>query len=232
MSRASMAAAAASAAACPDLRHRDVRRRRVTSRLRDRLGRARARHRLGALRARRRRASRRATWCCSARRTTRAPGSAPSFGRCAASGRRTPPRRPTAGTRAGSRCTCAGCRSRRSSASAPRRSGALGDSEGTLSTLLAGVGVVWARPDAVSPLPGAADRGRDVRSRSAPPSASGCPGERGARVNGGEWTVVRASVAASTCRTGDPARPTSTRPTPGSPARSTPGARIICVVPR
>ena len=74
--------------------------------------------------------------------------------------------------------------------------------------------------------PGAADRGRDVRParprpRPRPPGRARSSGER-RRVDG-----VRASVAASTCRTGDPARPTSTRPTPGSPARSTPGARII-----
>ena len=72
-----------------------------------------------------------------------------SSARFAASERRTPPRRPTAGTRADSRCTCAGFRSRRSSAWAPTRSPALATSEGSVAELLCGVDLVWARPDAV-----------------------------------------------------------------------------------
>jgi hypothetical protein len=66
---------------------------------------------------------------------------------------------------------------------------ALSDSEGTLSSLLGGVGVVWARPEAVSRL-------RDLHTGVAtyapigPALGLGLPGEPGARVNGDEWAVA------------------------------------------
>jgi hypothetical protein len=62
------------------------------------------------------------------------------------------------------------------------------DSQGTLSTLLSGVDVVWARSDALPPL-------KAQRIEAAPflplgPALGlGMPGERGARVNENEWTV-------------------------------------------
>ena len=69
---------------------------------------------------------------------------------------------------------------------------ALTDSERTLPTLLAGVDLVWARPDALSRL-------RALRIEAAtyvplgPALGLGLPGERGARVNGDEWTVEELS---------------------------------------
>jgi len=65
---------------------------------------------------------------------------------------------------------------------------ALTDSERTLTTLLAGVDLVWARPDALSRL-------QALRIEAAtyvplgPALGLGLPGERGARVSGREWTV-------------------------------------------
>jgi len=65
---------------------------------------------------------------------------------------------------------------------------ALTDSERTLPTLLAGVDLVWARPDAVSQL-----RALQIEAATyvplGPALGLGLPGERGARVNGDEWTV-------------------------------------------
>lgn len=65
---------------------------------------------------------------------------------------------------------------------------ALTDSERTLSTLLAGVEVVWARPDAVSRLH-ALQVDAATYAPMGPALGLGLPGERGARVNGDEWTV-------------------------------------------
>jgi len=65
---------------------------------------------------------------------------------------------------------------------------ALTDSGQDLPELLAGVGVVWARPDAVSPL-------HSLQIEAAtyapigPALGLGLPGARGARVNGDEWSV-------------------------------------------
>ena len=68
---------------------------------------------------------------------------------------------------------------------------ALTDVEGTLPTLLAGVDVVWARPDAVSRL-----QALQIEVATyvplGPALGLGLPGERGARVNGLEWTVSQA----------------------------------------
>ena len=65
---------------------------------------------------------------------------------------------------------------------------ALTDSEQTLRTLLAGVDLVWARTDAVSGL-----RAQQIEFATyvplGPALGLGLPGERGARVNGEEWTV-------------------------------------------
>ena len=65
---------------------------------------------------------------------------------------------------------------------------ALAASEGSVSSLMAGVGVVWARPDAVAPL-----RSQQIEAATyvplGPALGLGLPGERGARVNGGEWTM-------------------------------------------
>ncbi len=65
---------------------------------------------------------------------------------------------------------------------------ALTDSEQTLATLLAGVDLVWARTDAVSQL-----RAQQIEAATyvplGPALGLGLPGERGARVNGEEWTV-------------------------------------------
>jgi len=65
---------------------------------------------------------------------------------------------------------------------------ALNDSEQTLATLLAGVDLVWARTDAVSKL-----RAQQIEAATyvplGPALGLGLPGERGARVNGEEWTV-------------------------------------------
>jgi len=68
---------------------------------------------------------------------------------------------------------------------------ALSDLEGTLPTLLAGVDVVWARPDAVPRLQALQI---DVATYVplGPALGLGLPGERGARVNGLEWTVSQA----------------------------------------
>jgi len=68
---------------------------------------------------------------------------------------------------------------------------ALTDLEPTLSTLLAGVDVVWARPDAVPRLQALQI---DVATYVplGPALGLGLPGERGARVNGREWTVSQA----------------------------------------
>ncbi len=69
---------------------------------------------------------------------------------------------------------------------------ALTDSGQTLSELMAGVEVVWARPDAVTRL-------MDLQIDAAtyvplgPALGLGMPGERGARVNGEEWTVSESS---------------------------------------
>jgi hypothetical protein len=63
------------------------------------------------------------------------------------------------------------------------------DSQRTLSTLLSGVDIVWARSDALSRL-------KAQRIDAAPflplgPALGlGMPGERGARVNGNEWTLA------------------------------------------
>jgi hypothetical protein len=69
---------------------------------------------------------------------------------------------------------------------------ALSDSEGTLPALLAGVDVVWARPDAVSPLQ-ALQTNVGTYVPLGPAIGLGMPGERGARVNGDEWTVSETS---------------------------------------
>ncbi len=65
---------------------------------------------------------------------------------------------------------------------------ALAASEENLSSLMTGVGVVWARPDAVSAL-----RAQQIEAATyvplGPALGLGLPGEHGARVNGGEWTV-------------------------------------------
>jgi len=69
---------------------------------------------------------------------------------------------------------------------------ALSDSEQTLSALLAGVDTVWARPDAVSQLR-AMQIDAATYARIGPTLGLGLPGERGARVNGDEWTVSEIS---------------------------------------
>ena len=66
------------------------------------------------------------------------------------------------------------------------------DSDGSLSTLLGEVGVVWARPDSVSRLQAV---GIDAATYAplGPALGLGLPGERGARVNGDEWDVFAIS---------------------------------------
>lgn len=66
---------------------------------------------------------------------------------------------------------------------------ALTDSERMLSTLLEGVDVVWARPEAVSRLQ-ALQIDAATYVPLGPALGLGVPGERGARVNGDEWAVA------------------------------------------
>jgi hypothetical protein len=66
---------------------------------------------------------------------------------------------------------------------------ALADPMGTLSRLLSDVSVVWARADAVPRL-AALDIQAATYLPLGPALGLGMPGERGARVNGDEWTVV------------------------------------------
>jgi hypothetical protein len=65
---------------------------------------------------------------------------------------------------------------------------ALADPEGTLSTLLSDVSIVWARAEAVPRLD-ALEIQVATYLPLGPALGLGMPGERGARVNGDEWTV-------------------------------------------